>query len=163
MARETIFQHWILKDYILPFLLVFVIVFGILEKTKLLGDGKKQLNAIVAFVIGLIFAIALSPKEIVGNMILFLTVALVIMFVFLLLYGFVSGNKDGFDLNPKFKIVLGVIIGIAVVIATLWATGVNTNIFDFLFKQSWSEMFWTNFFFVVMIVIALSLVLRGKS
>ena len=46
-------------DVVLPFLLVFTIVFAILEKTRVLGtddiDGKpwpkKNLNAVVAFVV----------------------------------------------------------------------------------------------------------------
>jgi hypothetical protein len=48
MAGETIFQNFIIKDFILPFVFMFVLVFAILEKTKILGDGKKQLDAIVA-------------------------------------------------------------------------------------------------------------------
>ena len=55
MAEEiTILQHWIFTKFALPFLLVFFIVYGVLAKTKVLGDAK-QLNAMVSFVIGLIF------------------------------------------------------------------------------------------------------------
>ena len=68
---ETIFQHFIFQEFILPFLLVFTIVFAVLEKTKLLGDGKKQLDAIVAFVVGLIFVTAVFPKAVLGNLILY--------------------------------------------------------------------------------------------
>ena len=71
MAAETILQSTIVSKFILPFLLVFFIVFAILEKTKLLGDGQKQLNALLAFVIGLIFTGAVFPKEVVGNLVLF--------------------------------------------------------------------------------------------
>jgi multisubunit Na+/H+ antiporter MnhB subunit len=51
----TILQAPLLIDFIYPFLLIFFIVFAILEKSKLFGDEKKQLNALVALVIGLIF------------------------------------------------------------------------------------------------------------
>src|SRR3989338_8683840 len=66
MAEESTFRGVIVfldkigvYDVILPFLLVFTIVFAILEKTKILGsekiDGKehpkKNINAMVAFVI----------------------------------------------------------------------------------------------------------------
>jgi len=50
-------DSWGLTDVMLPFLLVFVIIFAILQKTKILGDGKKNLNAAVAVVIGLLFVI----------------------------------------------------------------------------------------------------------
>ncbi len=67
----TFLQEFGFFDVILPFLLVFTIVFGILEKTKLFGteeiNGKqyprKNINAMIAFVIGF-FVIA--AKEITG-------------------------------------------------------------------------------------------------
>ena len=66
MVEESAFRGMIgflnklgVYDVILPFLLVFTIVFAILEKTKILGIdkidgkelGKKNINAMVAFVI----------------------------------------------------------------------------------------------------------------
>lgn len=41
MAAGTILQSDFVTQLILPFLLVFTLVFAILEKTKLLGDEKK--------------------------------------------------------------------------------------------------------------------------
>ena len=105
-VQETILQHWIVTKFILPFALLVAIVYGILEKTKILGEDKHQLNAIVAFVIGLIFVSAIEPKAIVENLILFLTVAIVIMFVVLMLWGFASGAKDGFQLEGWMKWIL---------------------------------------------------------
>ena len=55
MASETILQNWVIAQFALPFLLIFFITFGIMEKSKLFGDNKKQLHALIAFVIGLIF------------------------------------------------------------------------------------------------------------
>ena len=52
---ETLLQHPVLTNFVYPFLIVFFIVFAVLEKTKLFGEEKKQLNALTAFVIGLIF------------------------------------------------------------------------------------------------------------
>ena len=60
-------------DVVLPFLLVFTIVFGILEKTKIFGTEKfkgndipkKNLNAMVAFSIAF-FVVA--AKEIVASL-----------------------------------------------------------------------------------------------
>jgi len=70
----TFLQSTIVAKFILPFLLVFFVVFAVLEKIKLLGEDKKQLNALVAFVIGLIFVGAVFPKEVVGNLVLFLSI-----------------------------------------------------------------------------------------
>ncbi|GAH78833.1 unnamed protein product, partial [marine sediment metagenome] len=116
MASETIFQSNIVQQFILPFVLVFTLVFAILEKTKLFGEDKKQLNAIIALVIGLIFVTAVFPTVVVTNkLILFLTIALVIVFVVLLLWGFVFGEiKEGFKPADWMKWVLGILIGLAV-------------------------------------------------
>ena len=158
---ETIFQYPIFQEFILPFLLVFIIVFAILEKTKVLGDGKKQLDAIVAFVIGLIFVTAIFPKEVVSNLILFLTVALIVVFVVLLLWGFVAGDiKEGFKPGKWLKWILGIGIAVAVVFAVIWAAGLPAGVTDWFSKLNWSSPFWINFSFIIVIAIALALVLR---
>lgn len=46
-----------LTDILLPFLLIFVIIFAILQKTKVLGEERKNLNIIVALVVGLLVVI----------------------------------------------------------------------------------------------------------
>ncbi|OGI12743.1 hypothetical protein A3K64_00700 [Candidatus Micrarchaeota archaeon RBG_16_36_9] len=162
MAEETTFlQNWIFTKFLFPFLLVFFLVFAILEKTKLFGDGKKQLNALIAFVIGLIFVGAVYPKLVVENMILFLTVAMVIVFVVLLLWGFVFGEiKEGFKPADWMKWILGIAIGVGVVVAVIYATGINTKIGTFFANQS---QIWTNIAFVVVIAVALALILLTKE
>ena len=169
MAVETIFQHWIFTRFALPFLLIFFIVFGILEKTKLFGDKKQQLNALIAFIIGLIFIGATSPTLTVSNLVLFLTVAIVVMFIALLLWGFVAGEEGlKFDKIPRgLKGFILVVIIVAVVIALLWALGIEggvfSTIYDFLFGQSWSSDLWTNVAFIVMIIIALVIIIGKKQ
>lgn len=165
VAEPTIFQSEIVTQFILPFLLIWTIVFAILEKTNLFGEDKKQLNAIIAFVIGLIFVGAIFPKLVVGNLILFLTVAIVIVFIVLILWGFASGQDFKSDILKKkgIKWVVGIAILVAVTIAVIWATGVENDVLDFLFDQGWSSEFWTNFFFIAVIVIVIVVVLAGKK
>jgi len=134
-----------------------------LKRQKFLGDDKKQLNALLAFVIGLIFVGAVFPKLIVANMILFLTVALVIVFVVLLLWGFVYSGEKGFEINKELRTFLFIVLGIAVVVAVFWAVGVGGGFFNFLFSSSWSNVFWTNFLFIVVIAAALALVIKGTK
>ncbi len=162
MAEETTFlQNWIFTKFLFPFLLIFFIVFAILERTKLFGDGKKQINALVAFVIGLIFVGAVYPKLVVENMILFFTVSLVCVFVIMLLWGFVFGEiKEGFKPATWMKWVLGALIGIAFIVAIIFSTGLNVQLGNFLSTQS---HIWTNIAFVVVIAIALALILLSKE
>lgn len=42
-----------LTDALLPFLLIFTIIFAVLQKTKILGEGKKNFNVIIALVMSL--------------------------------------------------------------------------------------------------------------
>lgn len=165
----TILQSEIFTKFILPFLLIFSIVFGILEKSKLFGSDKKRLNAIISLVVGLIFVAAFSWTQIASNLILFLTIAIVVMFVGLLLWGFIAGEEGlKFENAPKsLKYFVGIVITIAVFIALIWAIGLSgtffTNTFNFLFKSSWSKDFWTNAAFIVVIIIALVLVVKDKG
>ena len=164
MAETTILQHWVLTKFILPFLLVFFIVFAILEKSKLFGDGKKQINAVTAFVVGLIFVSAVSSELVISNLILFLTISLVVVFVALLIWGFIAGEK-GLDFSGAptgLKWVIGIVVLVAVILAVLWATGFRGDVIDMLFRQSWSNTFWTSVSFIVVIAIALALTLKGK-
>jgi hypothetical protein len=165
MAIETIFQHELATGFIYPFFLIFLIVFAILEKTSVLGKNK-QVNAMVSFFIGLVFISAFKPKIIVADLILFLTIALVVMFVALMLWGFLMNGKslDIFDnASPGLKWMFGIIIVVAVAAAVVSVTGLSSSFFDFLFGSSWSKAFWTNAIFVVSIAAVLALLLKTKS
>jgi len=165
MAGLTFLQSPVLTKFVYPFLLSFFLIFAILEKTKIFGSDKKQLNALIAFVIGFIFISAVFPKEMVGNLILFLTVAIVVVFVVLLLWGFVMGEeglKIYADAPKGLKIGIGVVIIIAIIVAVLWAAGVDTlGIVDKLFNSSWSDSFWTNTLFIIFVAAALAFGLSG--
>lgn len=158
----NIFQSEVATGFIYPFFLIFFVVFAVLDKSNILGKEKKQLNAMVAGVIALIFVGALFDKvNILQNLILFLTISLVIIFVVMLLWGFVASDDKGLELAPGLKNALIAIIGIAVVVAVFWALGVGQSFFDWLFESSWSDTFWTNAVFLIVIAAALAVVLKA--
>lgn len=166
MASGNIFQNEILTNFIYPFFLLFFIIFAILEKTKILGDGKKQLNALVALIISLIFVSVAYPKMVVGNMILFLTVALVVVFVALLLWGFISGSElkeGGTFLDGKVKKVLAVVVVVAVIFAVLWATGLSDAFFGTITGFDFSGTFFTNVMFIIVVAVALAVAIKAGS
>ena len=160
---DTFLQSPIFSQYLLPFLLVFFIVFAILEKTKLFGEGKRQLDALVAFVIGLILVGAVFPTLIITNMILFLTVAIVVIFVILLIWGFIFGDEKGFKPQEWMTWALGILGGIAFIIALIFATGFDKNISNFFSNSGLSQTIITNVIFIVIIAVALALVLMGSK
>ena len=58
----TYFESYGVMDFLLPFLLVFTIVYAVMRKTELFGDHKNT-HAIIALVLGLIFVV----PHITGN------------------------------------------------------------------------------------------------
>ena len=88
------------------------------------------------------------------------------MFVGLLLWGFVTGGELKVPVESKgLRWTLGIVILFAVFLATLWAMGIWAEFFDLLFNQPWSRSFWTNFVFIIVVVVALAVILKtaGKS
>lgn len=159
MANEIFLQNWIFTKFAFPFFLVFFIVFAILEKLEIFGEGKKQINALVSLVIGLMVVVVAYPKDVINNMILFLSVALIVVFVIMLLWGFASGGGK-LELQGWMKWILWIGIGVATIIALIWAAGVDSNAINLLFHQSWSKTFWTNALFVLAIAAALAVILK---
>jgi hypothetical protein len=152
--------------------LVFVLTFAILEKTKLFGEGKSQSNAVLSLVIALIFVGAVFPKIIVANLVQYMSVALFVFFVVLMLWGFVSGNKDltvTDDKGLKIHKVFAFLIFGSLTFAILWATGFGSDVvsalekvFNGLFRSAWSSAFWTNFV-IVGIILVIVLIVIGKN
>jgi hypothetical protein len=158
---DTFLNYSIISDFLLPFLLVFFITFAILERTKLFGADKKQINALTAFVIGLIFVTAIYPKLVVSNLILFLTVTLVAVFVILLIWGFIFGETKT-KLEKGLMMGLGIIATIVFIGAVIWATGLYNNLGSYFSGGTGSTII-TNAVFLIVIGIALALVLIPKG
>ena len=86
VVEDTLLTLPIFQEYILPFVLVFTLIFAILQKTKLLGDDVKQINAIVGFVVGLMFVVFPFANNFVVQLMPFLAVSAVVLLVFMLMY-----------------------------------------------------------------------------
>lgn len=110
-------------DIFLPFILVFAIVFAVLEKTKVLGE-KSNINVVVAFVIGVLLVAQPSVVAIINqflpNVSLILVVALMLLLVLSMIAGKEFGGLGGWGM------VIGAILTIGAIVVAL-----NPN-FDFL-------------------------------
>ena len=163
----NILQSEVMTQFIYPFLLIFFIVFAILEKTKMFGAERKQVHALISLVISLIFVSAIFPKIIVSNLMLFLVLGLVIIFVGLLMWGFISGKEAGENLiGAKTLKWFGGFLILAIIVAVVWASGLGggfQKIFDFMFNQEGSAKFWTNFLIIAFVIGAVVAVLNLKS
>ncbi|MBW2997896.1 hypothetical protein KY321_00015 [Candidatus Woesearchaeota archaeon] len=121
-------------DVVLPFLLVFVIMYAILEKTKVFGtekaeDGKtdvprKNLNSMAAFVIGFLVIASSSLVASISAFVSQLVLLIVLSVAFLILVGSFTNEKnmDGFlsgKENKTMRTVLMVIMFIGILVIFL--------------------------------------------
>ena len=162
MANETILSSPLFLELVLPFLLVFTIVFAILQKTKILGDGKKQIDAIVALVVGLITISFGYATGIIISLVPFLAVVAVIILVFMMLYGMVYADGK-FEMHRGLKITFGIVVGLAVIAAVMVATGAWNFVYDLFFFESDGSLVTNIVFLVVVIVAIVAVVWQGKG
>ena len=160
---DNILQNEVLTDFVYPFLLIFFIVFAVLEKTNALGKDRKQLNALLSAVIGLIFVASVHPKIIVSDLMLFLGVALVIVFVVWMIFGFAVGAEKTEVTSKGLKAVIGIVVVLALIFFIFYTTGIYDEVYDWLFKNSWSSDVWTNVVFLVIIAAAIGVSLAGAK
>ncbi|MCF7872556.1 hypothetical protein K9L97_06000 [Candidatus Woesearchaeota archaeon] len=133
-------------DTVLPFLLVFVLVFAFLEKTKVFGiedyrsdDGKmfkmtrKNLNAMMAFVIGFFVVASSQLVALISEITSKIVLVLVLIVMFMMTVGVMYKEEEkGFELSDKWKSLFAVISFIAIALIFLDSLGWLTSIFNFL-------------------------------
>lgn len=158
---ETILSSPLIAEAVLPFILVFTIVFAILQKSAILGKDKKQIDAMVGLVVGLITITFARAVGIINQLLPFLAVAIVMILVFLILVALVhKGDKD-FELHKGFRWTIVVLSFIAVVIAGLVFTGA----WDYLaskFSEPGSNLV-TNIVFIAIIIGGFLIVFFGDG
>ena len=165
MALETILSSDFAVKIIYPFLLVFTLVFAILQKSKILGEDKRQIDALVALAVGLIVVAFSWATNIIAGLMPFLAVSVVILLVFMILYGFVASDmREGLKLPKQLQYCIGILAGIALIIAVIVATGQWDLVVNSLFKQGAPTDLASTILLVALIGGALAVVLSsGKS
>ncbi len=159
MAGPTILQSDLVIYVILPFLLVFTLIFAILQKTEILGKGKKQIDAIVALVVGLIVISVANAVGVIVNLVPILGVGVVVILVFLILWG-AFYEQDKFKVHDAVKYTALGISAVVVLIALLYYTpawGWLKN----AFTGSGSASLITNVIVIVVVIGAICIVLFG--
>jgi hypothetical protein len=142
---------------------VFTVVFGILQKSEIFGKGKKQIDAIVALVIGLLVISFGRAIGIIVQLSAFLAVALVVVLVFMLLVGSFNEEGDTDEVFGKIKWLIGVPVLIGFFIAVLYIIGAWDYIGEYVFLIGDGGAWITNVIFVLIIAGAVWAVLRGSG
>src|SRR3990167_1636272 len=152
-------QGFGLYEFVLPFLLVFTIVFAILEKIRIFGtrpnvEPKTNINAVVALVIGLFFV---NNFIIISRLNYFLPkicLFIIILIMTLVLFGILGANVEK-GLGP----ILVFVGAIASVIFIYWSLAPILDI-DFL-VPFWVQIYWTTLLVLAIIIIIIFAVIGG--
>lgn len=109
---------------LLPFLLIFTLVFAILEKTKVFGTetigeeevAKKNLNSMFAFVTSFLVVASTQLVRTINEAVANMTILLLLGFCFLLLAGVFHTGKEEFELKQYKGIFLAIMfVGILLI------------------------------------------------
>jgi len=155
-----IFQNAFFTEMLLPFLLVFVVVFAILQKSKILGEGKAQIDSMVAMVIGLLLIGVRQPREIIVNLMPWMAVGVATILVFLILYGLVAGDLT--KAPDWMKVTFGILAGLFTIGVVVYVTGFY-HVVEKWFSEGTSDI-WTNVIMILLVVGAMVVaVVTGKK
>jgi len=173
------FRDFGLFDIVLPFLLVFTIVFAILEKTRILGTVKmkggeeipnKNLNSMVAFVVGLLVVATANVVRTINESLPNVVLLIVASVSFLLMIG-IFLKTDELDFSNKHKywyrsfMVIMFIAVIGIFLSSIYDANGNSylEIAGFFLIQNWSEAVVTSVVFLIIVIGAIWYVARGDK
>jgi hypothetical protein len=153
MAAASIIGFEWFSQVILPFVLVFTLIFAILEKSRILGEGKHQINSIISLVMGLLIIGVGVARDMINDIIPVIAVVAVIIFVFMLLVGFTAGKEGALiregGLNKSLQIVIGIIVAIVLIITLLWSSGKIPQLKEFFQNPQTAPIFQSIIFLIV--------------
>ena len=115
-----IMESWGMLDVMLPFLLIFTVVFAVLQKAKIFGADSKRFNVIIALVLGMVVVIphilgtypegqdaVLIINSLLPNVALVL-IAIIMVLLLSGVFGYTSPDSgaSGFILLPAFAVII---------------------------------------------------------
>lgn len=109
-------------DYLLPFLLVFAVVYGILAKAKFLGNNK-GVNAVIALAVGLLSLQFGFVTEFFGTIFPYAGLGISVILVALILIGLFAKEGDDDKTYRTIFIILGGIVALVVIFSALSNAG----------------------------------------
>ncbi len=121
-------QDWGVMDVLLPFILVFTIVFAVLQKTKILGDGRKQFNVMIALVMSLSVVIphvtgtwqnfGFDPVLAINNALPQVSIIVIAILMALLVLGIFGNDIDIAGTSMSGIAMVGSFVAIALIFGT---------------------------------------------
>ncbi len=141
-------------EYLLPFLLIFSITFAILEKVKILGSDKKNINIIVSAILALIFVTQFTLVATLNNFLPKISLFIIVAVMALILFG-IFGAKVENGLGGAGLLIAAVIS----LFAIYWGLSPSLG-FEI---PSWIQYNFDVILVILVIIIVIALVTGGKS
>ena len=160
-----------LFDIVLPFLLVFTIVFAILEKTKVFGteeiDGKKyprkNLNATAAFVLAFLVVASSRLVEIITEVSANTVILLLLAILFLMLVGSFFKEGEAVYLQGGWNILFMIIMFVGIILIFLHALGWLEDTWKYIGVTGPSEAIGVAILLLVLILIIMFIIKEPKK
>lgn len=123
-------------DILLPFILIFAIIFAVLQTAKILG-GKKNIDAIVSIVFGLLLIRSEVAINTINRFLPNVALAIIVVLMILLLLGVFLGKDYEWASGMKFiAAILSLIVVLWIFGASYWNRFGVPNIFGNLSSET---------------------------
>lgn len=143
-----------------PFILIFAIVFAILQKSQMFEGGSmddssaKKINSVIAFVFGIFAVIAANVVDFIGHTLATAAIVIVLILCMLLVLGFILG-KEYTELFKDSRVKYGILI--VTLILTIGFIFTIFNIWDWindLFSSASTGLGdWTGLVIMILVII----------
>ena len=124
-----------LFNIILPFVLIFTIVFAVLQSTKVLG-GKKNIDTIISLVFGFFLIRNQDIVKTINNFLPNISLLIVVILMILLVIGIFAGSYEWSQGMKGLAAVLAVIVVLWIFGASYWSRFGIPNIFSGLGSET---------------------------
>lgn len=131
-------QSWGFVNALLPFALIFAILYAILDRIQIFGKGQKKVNVVISLVISLLIVIPhimgqypanTDPINIINQMLPTLGILLVSILLVLILLGLVLGKQEKHSTLMVWIVAISVGILLYTIASAIWPTLPFGNLF----------------------------------
>ncbi len=161
-------------EVLLPFILIYAITFGILQKSNIFkgGDGdshSKNINAVIAFVFGLFFVASLQAVQLIQSFIIQTVVILIFLLGLMIVLGLLFGESykkaffNGDEIKPWVAAVVSILVILIAIAAILSFFGLWDTIASWFDSGYGSSETWSTIFVVLIIGLILYWITRSDS
>ena len=149
-----------LYNVIIPLILVFVVVWGVLERVQIFGTKAKAINPIIAIVFAFLFVRSQLFVEIVNQFLPKVGIYLIIVMGFMILLGIVGGGANWTNIPFYIIVVLSILAVFGSVFTSL--PGYSGYGINFLEGLSLADK-WALILLAVLLIIVIIAMWRGGA